>query len=110
MNQADKLAQILWDYNLMHHQLKNSDCILVLGSHDLRVAHRAVDVFLEGFAPYIIFSGGLGRLTKGTFTQPAADLFADIARKRDVPEDKILIENQSTNTGENILFNPSCQL
>lgn len=38
------------------------------------------------------------------FTQPEAEVFADIAIKLGVPPDKILIENRSTNTGENIEF------
>ncbi len=84
--------------------LAKADCIFVLGSHDTRVADRAVDLFFEGYAPYILFSGGYGNFTEGVFTKPEADLFADIARERDVPEENILIENKSTNTGENIQF------
>jgi uncharacterized SAM-binding protein YcdF (DUF218 family) len=104
MNYIDNLAQILWDYNQMHHWLAPADCILVCGSHDLRVAERGVDLFEHGLAPYIIFSGGLGRLTTGLFAKPEAELFAEVARRRNVPEDKIIIENQSANSGENISF------
>lgn len=104
MKEVDRLAQILWEYNHTGHRLRPADCILVSCSHDLRVAERGVDLFLEEFAPFIIFSGGLGRLTKGVFIKPEADLFADIARRRGIPENKILIENQSANTGENIAF------
>ncbi|MEO7120784.1 MAG: YdcF family protein [Ginsengibacter sp.] len=97
-------AHILWDYHHMNHTLEKSDCILALGSHDLRVAERAAQLYLEGWAPFIIMSGGLGNLTKETWTQPEADQFAAIAIKNGVPEKNIFIENQSTNTGENILF------
>ena len=38
------------------------------------------------------------------WTVPEADLFAEIAIQKGVPSEKILIENKSTNTGENILF------
>ena len=51
------LAKILWDYHHMHHKISKADCILALGSHDLRVANRAADLWLEGWAPYIVFSG-----------------------------------------------------
>jgi uncharacterized SAM-binding protein YcdF (DUF218 family) len=97
-------ATLLWDYHHMNHTLQKCDCILALGSHDLRVAERAAQLYLEGWAPFIVMSGGLGNLTKETWTQPEADLFAAIAIKNGVPEKNILIENQSTNTGENILF------
>lgn len=102
--EAIQLAQKLWNYHHMHHELKPSDCILVLGSHDKRVAERGAELYLEGFAPFILFSGGLGRLTQDLWRQTEADLFAGIAMEMGVPKEAILIENRSTNTGENILF------
>lgn len=77
---------------------------MVLGSHDTRVAKRGADLFLEGLAPWLLFSGGLGNLTQGVWDRPEADIFADIARDAGVPEARILVENRSTNTGENIRF------
>jgi len=103
-DEIDKLAKIIWDYHHINHCLKKADCILVLGSHDLRVAERGSDLFLGGYAPFIVFSGGLGTLTRHLFSKPEADLFAEIAIKQGVPKEKILIENKSTNTGENIAF------
>ncbi|MBV9963716.1 MAG: YdcF family protein [Parafilimonas sp.] len=98
------LAKKLWDYHHMHHALEKADCILVLGSHDLRVANRAAELYLQQWAPIIIFSGGLGNFTKEMWTETEADLFAAIAIQMGVPANDILIENKSTNTGENILF------
>jgi uncharacterized SAM-binding protein YcdF (DUF218 family) len=101
---VDKLAQIVWNYHLLHHPLEKADCIFALGSNDTRVADRAIDLFIQGYAPYIIFSGGVGILTKDIFNKPEAEIFADIAMKKGVPREKILIENKSTNTGENVEF------
>jgi len=98
------LAKKLWDYHHVNNKIEKADCILVLGSHDTRVAERAAELYLEGWAPIVIFSGGLGRLTKGVWSEAEADLFAKIAIKKGVPKEAILIENKSTNTGENILF------
>ncbi|QHT66582.1 YdcF family protein [Rhodocytophaga rosea] len=97
-----KAARIIWEYHHMNHQLDKADCIMALGSHDTRVAQRAAQLYLEGYAPYIVFSGGLGRLTEGVWPLPEADTFARIAMQMGVPEQHILIENRSTNTGENI--------
>jgi uncharacterized SAM-binding protein YcdF (DUF218 family) len=97
-------AQLIWDYHQLNHTLQTADVIMVLGSHDTRVAERGATLLMEGFAPYLLFSGGLGRLTEGNWTKPEADKFARIAREMGVPEHQILIENQSTNTGENIRF------
>ena len=99
-----ELAQILWDYHHVHHTLEKSDCILALGSHDLRVAERAAELYLQGWAPLLVFSGGLGRLTQEIWSEAEADKFASIALNKGVPREAILIENKSTNTGENILF------
>ncbi len=97
-------ARLLWDYHLMHQKLKSADCILALGSHDLRVAGRAADLYLQGFAPFLVMSGGLGNLTKDMWTESEAEKFAAVAIDKGVPEKDILIESSSTNTGENILF------
>jgi uncharacterized SAM-binding protein YcdF (DUF218 family) len=98
------LAKKLWDYHQLNQRLVRADCILALGSHDLRVAERAAAIFLEGWAPILIFSGGLGNLTKGIWDESEASQFAAIAEKLGVPKQAMLIENKSTNTGENILF------
>lgn len=98
------LAKQLWDYHHMNHSLVNSDVILALGSHDLRVAERAAQLYLEGWAPLLVCSGGLGNLTSGIWTVSEADQFAEIAIKMGVPASAVKVENKSTNTGENILF------
>lgn len=96
------LSQIIWNYHHVNHAIKPADCILVLGSHDTRVAERGASLFLQGYAPWLVFSGGLGRLTEGVWDEPEADKFARIARNLGVPAQQILTENRSTNTGENI--------
>ena len=105
ITEQDKiLGKILWDYHHVSHDLEKSDCILVLGSHDTRVANRGAELYLQNYAPLLIFSGGLGNLTQGIWKEPEADIFAKIAESMGVPREHILIENKSTNTGENILF------
>lgn len=102
--EARSLAKTIWDYHQLNHQLKPADIIFTLGGHDLRVADRAVELYFQQMAPTIVFSGGLGNFTKGVWTNTEADRFSKIARDKGVPPDKILIENQSTNTGENVTF------
>ena len=58
-------AKKLWEYHHLNHTPANADYILVLGSHDLRVAERGAELYLQGWAPILIFSGGLGNVTKG---------------------------------------------
>jgi uncharacterized SAM-binding protein YcdF (DUF218 family) len=94
----------VWKYHQMNHQLTRADAILVLCSHDTRVAERGAQLFLEGWAPLLIFSGGLGAITRAIWSEPEAEQFAAIAVSMGVPRDRILIENRSTNTGENVSF------
>ena len=99
-----ELARKLWDFHHLKHRLEPAGAILVLCSYDLRVAERGAQLFLEGWAPLLIFSGGLGAITKNLWSEAEADQFARVAARMGVPEESILVENRSTNTGENILF------
>lgn len=103
-NRTHTLAEKLWHYHQMKHRLKKADVILVLCSHDKRVAETGAQLFLDGWAPLLIFAGGLGSVTRAMWTEPEADQFAKIAIGMGVPRESILIENRSTNTGENIRF------
>lgn len=94
---------ILWDYHHMGHTLVPSQLIFVLGSNDTRVAEHAAELYHRGIAPLILFSGGKGRFTDEWQTSEA-ELFAHTAMKCGVPQEAILVENKSTNTGENIRF------
>ena len=88
----------------MKHKVAQADAILVLCSHDERVAERGAQLFLEGLAPLIIFSGGRGEITKKLWDEPEAVRFALIAMSLNVPRENILVEPNSTNTGENVQF------
>ena len=108
MNSVDQrirhLVDRIWRYHQLNHELSHADAILVLCSHDTAVAERGAQLFLDGWAPLLIFSGGQGTITRHLWREPEADLFAGIAMRMGVARDRILIENRSTNTGENVLF------
>jgi uncharacterized SAM-binding protein YcdF (DUF218 family) len=103
-NRLRTLVEKVWHYHQLNHQLSRADAILVLCSHDKAVAETGARLYLEGWAPLLIFSGGLGSITRHLWQEPEADLFAEIAVRMGVPRQDILIENRSTNTGENVLF------
>ena len=99
-------AQTLFDYLQVGHTLpERASLIMALGSNDPRVADRAADLYLEGRAPFLLFSGGVGALTEGQYGGLSeAAYFAQLAIARGVPASAILVEGASTNTGENIRF------
>src|SRR5262245_61321732 len=98
------LAETLWRYHHLNHQLSPADAILVLCSHDTVVAKRGAELYLQGWAALLIFAGGLGSITRGLWQEPEADQFAHVAVDMGVPKDRVLVENRSTNTGENVAF------
>jgi len=99
---TDDLAKILWDYMLLRQPLTPADVILVLGSNDVRVGEHGGRLFLSGLAPLMVCSGNVGRLTAGQFERSEAETFAYAAVRLGVPRSAILIEDASTNTGDNI--------
>jgi len=101
LTKIDQLAQIIWDYHHLHHLLEPADSILVLGNTDLRTIERGIEVYKNGLSDQMIISGGLGKITSKIWDEPEADKFARLAIQNGVPANRILIENQSTNTGDN---------
>ena len=99
-----KEIQILWNYMKMNHKLKQSDCIIGLGTVGTNVANIASELYLKGYANKIIFSGGLGKITYKLWNETEAEKFAQIAIKKGVPKERIYLEKESTNTGDNFRF------
>jgi uncharacterized SAM-binding protein YcdF (DUF218 family) len=100
----DSDARLIWDYHHVGHTLAPADVIIVLGSHDTRVAERGADVFLAGWAPLIVFSGYLGALTSDLWTRPEAEIFAEVAEAKGVPRGRMILEPRATHTGDNVSF------
>ncbi|HHF2922163.1 TPA: YdcF family protein [Vibrio alginolyticus] len=96
--------ETLWDYMQLKHELKPADCLFVMCSNDLRVAEHAAKLYHQKLAPLIVFSGGEGRFTDGLFEKSEAETFAEIAKMSGVPSEAILLETESTNSGENVRF------
>jgi uncharacterized SAM-binding protein YcdF (DUF218 family) len=106
MNQSeiDQLAQKIWDYHRLNQRLEKCEIILALGSNDLRVAEHAANLYLQGWSPQLMFSGNAGAFTRERFARSEAETFAAVALAKGVPEEAILLEPESTNTGENVIF------
>ena len=96
--------QVIWDYLCLKQQPRKADCIVGFGNFNTDIARRAAQLYLDGFAPKVLFTGGLGRNTEGLLPEPEAVRFAKVAMECGVPEADILIEDRSTNTKENIEF------
>ena len=96
--------QVIWDYLGMHQTPEQADVIVGFGNFNTNIARRAAELYRQGLAPVVLFTGGLGRNTEGLLPEPEAVRFARVAMECGVPEKAILLEPESTNTAENILF------
>lgn len=99
-----KHTKVLWDFMCLNQAVHKADCILGLGCHDIHIAQRCAELYNEGYAKFVIFSGGLGKITSKLWNVSEAEKFAQIAISLGVPENKIFTESQSTNTGDNFAF------
>ncbi len=94
-------AQILWDYHQMHHEPRNTDIAIGLGSHDIGVAEHTADLYHQGRFPLIVFTGANAPTTIEVFPRGEAVHYAERAIQLGVPDDAIIIEPHATNTGDN---------
>ena len=102
--QALEALQVLWDYLGLHQAPEKADCIVGFGNFNVNIARRAAELYHQGYADRILFTGGLGRNTLGMLPEPEAVRFAKVAMECGVPESAIIREAKSTNTKENIEF------
>lgn len=81
------------------------DAIIGFGMFDLELPVFCGELFRRGLARHVIFTGGIGAGT-GSLGQPEADAWAAALFRADpsFPRDRLILENRSTNTAENIAF------
>ena len=96
--------QVLWDYLRLGQEPQKADCIVGFGNFNDNIARRAAQLYHQGIAPKVLFTGGLGRNTEGLLPEPEAIRFARTAMECGVPACDILVEDRSSNTKENIVF------
>lgn len=99
--------QTIWDFLCLHQEPQKADVIVGFGNFNTDIGRRAAELYLQGIAPKILFTGGLGRNTQGLLPEPEAVRFARAAMECGVPECDILLEDKSTNTADNIRFTRS---
>ncbi|WP_299550252.1 YdcF family protein [uncultured Tateyamaria sp.] len=103
-NDVPEAARTLWHFHHVNSTPSAADVIIGLGSYDIRVAARCAELFKDGFAPRIIFTGASGNWTSDLFPASEADAFRDHAHQLGVPTEAITLEPRATNIGENVRF------
>ncbi len=87
--------------------LRQADVILVLGSAvwpneqpspSLRArTERAIELYHEGYAPYLLLSGGLGR-----YPPEEAEVMRRLALAAGIPEQALILDQEARSTRESI--------
>lgn len=98
-------VELLWDFHVLAPEVETADILLVLGSHDIRVADHAAHLMLtEAVAPLAVLTGGAGKVTCLEWDRPEAEVYAERMIELGVPRSALVLESLSTNTGENFDF------
>ena len=96
-----KDAKALYDFHSFSDEPVAADFILACGSHDLRVADYAAELYKNNLAPLLVCSGGLGKVTTGIWSEAEGTVFCKRCVELGVPKDKIIVEDKASNSGEN---------
>ncbi|MGE0840502.1 YdcF family protein [Pseudonocardia sp.] len=98
-----RAVETLWSYHRLDTGLDTrTDVGIGLGSHDLSVATVTAELYHRGLFPLIVFTGANAPTTVERFPRGEAVHYREHAIELGVPADAILVEDQATNTGENI--------
>ncbi|MER5844634.1 YdcF family protein [Streptomyces prasinus] len=97
-------AQRLWDFQQMGHEPRPCSVAIGLGSHDLGVADTTAELYHQGMAPVIVFTGATSRTTRERMPRGEAEHYRERAIELGVPASAILVEPDARNTGENLRF------
>jgi uncharacterized SAM-binding protein YcdF (DUF218 family) len=97
-------ARTLWNYLASSRRREPADAVVVCCSYDLRVCDYACDLIKQGLAPRLVLSGKTGNWTRFLWTEPEAHVFKERALANGIAPGQILLEDRSTNFGENIAF------
>lgn len=103
-NEMKSALKVIWDYTGLDMEPEKCDLILGCGCANLEIPVTCSKLWKAGYANQILFTGGLGKITKDTFSKPEAEIFCEIAIKQGVPRNHIFLETKSTNTGDNFRF------
>jgi uncharacterized SAM-binding protein YcdF (DUF218 family) len=107
IEEALRLARILWDYHQLNHTPIPADVIVALGTNDLRVAEFAADLYHGGYGKQVVCTGCIAHASDLLATRwdvSEAEMYAAVLERRGVPKEDILLETRASNTAENFRF------
>lgn len=116
---VNRAIKDITDFIFMQDSPAFCDVILIPGTSQSAITEKAAELYQEGWAPYVLPSGGcssnVGHFARENIDNPKYDgVYASdfeyckhILLANGVPESAILQENQATNTIENAMYSAS---
>ena len=95
-------VETLWVYHRLGHELRHTEVGVGLGSHDIGVAVRTVELYRRSLFPLIVFTGANAPTTIDRFPRGEAVHYRERALEEGVPDKVIRVEPKARNTGENM--------
>ena len=94
--EADRIAAFLD----AHAETDRADLAFVFGTLLPDPAYVAADLYRRGVVPLIVLTGGANRYTGGVEAQAHLAILTSLG----IPREHIIVESESTNTRENVVF------
>jgi uncharacterized SAM-binding protein YcdF (DUF218 family) len=103
-SEAIAQAAVLWNYMASFRAAAPCDAVVVCCSYDLRVCDYACGLIKSGLSHRLVLSGRTGNWTRHLWTRSEAEIFRARALENGIHDSAILLEDHSTNFGENVAF------
>ncbi len=100
MEPSQKEIEDITEFLQVYAEPDQADVAILFGGRFLDPAYIAVDLFNQKVVNRVVVTGGVNRYTQAN----EAHTHRDILIERGVPETRMVVEDTSTNTLENVLF------
>lgn len=99
-------AKLIFDFlNIRDDTICQSDLIIGFGHFDMKIPVHCGRLYSKGLSKKILFTGGVGAGSADLKQPEAIEFKQELLRKcSNIPDEDIITEEKSTNTGENIIF------
>jgi hypothetical protein len=97
-----ELLAPIWSYLSVREAPVEADVVFAFGCGNLSVPQRAANLMLDGLAPHVLVSGGIGRRAGELYGSSEAAVFSRHLEWLGVPPEAVVAEDRAANTGENV--------
>ena len=92
----------IWSYLSVRQAPVDADVVFAFGCANLSVPQPAANLMLDGLAPHVLVSGGVGRRAGELYGSSETAVFSRHLEWLGVPPEAVVAEDRAANTGENV--------